>query len=139
MFQVETDHQSLADMLSGLALHIHETLFLFQESLIEIAVHVLADACDPGLRILLPQIDFRIDKIQCRRCSIDEIDDFLPVFRLGSKLVAGDNRPFFEVCTRFGKQDFRDAECDGFMRFHCHSFFSEFGSLDVDFRTSVYF
>ena len=52
----------------------------------------------------------RQDQVLGRRCIPHQSFHLLPVFRLGSELVAGDNSPLGQVCACFGQINLRNLD-----------------------------
>ncbi|MPM48865.1 hypothetical protein SDC9_95592 [bioreactor metagenome] len=80
----------------------HEALrFLFENAFFEVFAHVLLDAHNALLLAGLFQVGFRQDELQRGRRFADDALGIFPIGRLGSELVAGDNRPLVIVRALF--------------------------------------
>ena len=107
-FKVEREDEPRAHHAADRACHQHKPLrLLFENALVEVLAHMRFDALDALRFTGLFQICFRQNQLQRRRCFADDSLGFLPVFRLGGELVAGDDRPFGIVRALFRQQDAR--------------------------------
>jgi hypothetical protein len=75
----------------------------------KIGVHETVDTPPSFRAIPVVKVDFREDEVQGGGRVPGGLFDLIPKMAILGKLVAGDNRPFFQVDARSGKENLGDA------------------------------
>jgi hypothetical protein len=101
-------------MLRGTPFNIHTAApGGAEEALPKITVHGIMDTTDPFFPARILKINLGEDHVQGGRSFSGGLPDGFPKDTILGKLIAGDDRPFFQVRFRSGDEYFRNSRTQG--------------------------